>query len=190
MNMKSFCLSHQIFALIFYCLSGSTYAEEQPKVYQFNKYQLKLFSDGSGAFGLPEDLNVLGNPWHFISRKDEITDKRVVTTYRMALLPESKSSAGLGLYLSFSNPAAEYACVLGHDFPGRTAWVRVGKNPPVKTNNQGCFHLSKALDEQLSNASLVKIRGRKWPNDSDLTFDVNLDGYVHLAKHLRTVNLN
>ena len=101
--MKSLRLLLQLLAPLLFCYSLPSYAED-PKVYQLDKYQLKMFSDGSGSFGLPGDFEVFGNRWSVMVRKDEMTDKRVVTAYRMALLPESTHEAGLGLYLNFESP--------------------------------------------------------------------------------------
>jgi hypothetical protein len=159
-----------------------------PTMHSLGKYQLSLYSDGSGSFGLPKDLELLGNHWSFHVKSDEMTDKIKVTAYRMGQfdINGKKFSAPFGLYLDLAKSSNELICVLGHDFPGRTALIRVDKNNAVKTNNKGCVKLSKKLDVKFRSGQIAKVRGREWPDDFDKTFDVNLDGYSVLTDYLRS----
>jgi len=175
-------------ALIFVLLFSQAAYSESPTLHSLGKYKLRLYSDGSGSFGLPKDLELFRNLWSVHITKDEMTDKIKITAYRMGRIDIGgrKVSAPLGLYIDLSKSSNEFACVFGHDFPGRTAMIRVGGNAPVKTNKGGCVALSKDLDKQLRSGQMVKVRGREWPNDWDRTFDVNLDGYTVLTDYLRS----
>lgn len=164
----------------------------QSQTFTLDEHLIKVFYDGSGSFGRPEEMTVLGNTWHFTAHKDEMMDTPVITAYRMGQwsLSGRMVSHSLGVYLDFSQSDMERICVYGHDFPARTAMLRVGKNPPIRTNENGCVDMSEELEAQLTSNKLLKVRGVEWPEDRETTTDVNIDGYGTLVKFLRLTRTN
>jgi len=185
-----------VFVLLFLasCTTTSELAIDRPQsqTFSLDEHLIKVFSDGSGSFGRPDEMTVLGNTWHFTAHRDEMTDTPVITAYRVGQwsLSGRMISHSLGVYLNFSKADMEQICVFGHDFPGRIAMLRVGDNPPVQTNENGCTILTLNLDKQLRSNKSIKVRGVVWPEEWEKTIDVNIDGYDTLTRFLRLTRTN
>lgn len=59
-------------------------------------------------------------------------------------------------------------CVQGHDFPGRTAMIRIDSSAPIRTGENGCVTASRDLVERLKAAKVVSTRKVHWPYDQNV----------------------
>ncbi|MCS4308456.1 hypothetical protein M2404_002813 [Rheinheimera pacifica] len=178
--------------LIFLIIQGCAAAPKnhfrhEYQTYSVDGYLMRIFKDGSGSFGRQEELVAMGNHWSFSTKKDEMTDKIILTAYRRgfdqdAYLPMNSK---IGIYIDLSSDSSEIICVYGHDFPGQSAMVRVGKNTAINTNEYGCTELTADLSKQLESEKSVKVRGKIWPDNGYITTEVNLDGYSKVVEFLR-----
>lgn len=115
----------------------------------------RFFQGGSGSIGVI-GADILDR-WSFDCTRDAMTDKRncYVTNHNAAVFIGYGSSA---------NP--QVVCVLGHDFPGRTAMIRVDARPAHKTNEEGCVFGD--IIAEIANGSVVRTRAVKWPYDTNV----------------------
>lgn len=177
------------FAITLLFTTSNSNADFTPKITNLGKYQASLFSDGSGSFGTPQQVEYHDNTWNIEIKKDEMTDKPDISAYRMARTKNGGPSS-IGLYLSLDAADKETACAFGHDYPGRKAMLRIDKNKPITTNENGCIWLTKNLDSQLRKGAKVTIRAYEWPYDYGITRDVDLSGYTALTNYLRNARSN
>ena len=93
--------------------------------------------------------------------------------------PRGLVSGGLELQVNSAGNIV-VACVIGHDFPGRIAQVRIDKNPALSTNANGCLSgaSARAIQSQLSGGKTLITRRIEWPYEyhRDTVFDV-ADGW-------------
>lgn len=117
-------------------------------------YPYNIFPDGSGSVTPPSSKIGLKG-WSVDCSKDAMTDQRacIITSYENRLLVS---------YRGTSAPVA--ICVVGHDFPGYTAAIRVDNNPPIATDEDGCVS-AKSLYGQLLQGGTVITRRVEWPFD-------------------------
>lgn len=177
---------------IFIILQGcaakpSNHFRHEYQTYSVDAYLIRIYKDGSGSFGREEELVTMGNHWSFSTKKDEMTDKTILTAYRRgfdkdAFMPMNST---IGIYIDLSSENSEIVCVYGHDFPGESAMIRVGQNSAINTNVYGCTELTNELSKQLESEKSVKVRGKIWPDNGEITTDVNLDGYSKVVEFLR-----
>jgi hypothetical protein len=78
------------------------------------------------------------------------------------------------------------ACVMGHDFPGRAAAIRVEGHEMIRTAESGCVGGGTAttLLRQLSSARTLHVQGVEWPYDAGKTRTMQIDGKVSLALNI------
>lgn len=196
--------------LIFLGTSFPIWAQEA-QVYDLGKYVARLYSDGSGSIGKRFDASVtkgcksfsceydrkhadkntiLKDTWSFKIKNDEMTDEQKISArrypYNMSdAFGEIKLDSNVYLWINLSNADQEVLCVAGHDYPGKTAMIRVDKNDPIETNKNGCLHLNSSLDDQLRNGYTLVIRGYHWPYDRAETREISLGGYIQMREFLR-----
>lgn len=98
--------------------------------------------------------------------KDRITD---AINCHMNILPQGiGSSVNGGLYqMVGSNGSILTSCVIGHDFPGRRAAIRVDNNTAITTNDEGCISgtAARTLEAQLKQGQTLTTRRVEWPYD-------------------------
>lgn len=97
--------------------------------------------------------------------KDKVSDK---TTCRMNILPQGTDQKG-GLYQTLdTNGSLLSSCVIGHDFPGKMASIKVDDNTAIKTNDKGCIGGSEAqlLEQQLLAGKRLITRRVEWPYEA------------------------
>jgi hypothetical protein len=92
----------------------------------------------------------------------------------------------ISLFLRLTDKNYESLCVLGHDYPDMTGMIRVDKNPPLETKENGCLQLTKNLDDQLRSGSKITIRGSKFPYRGAETQVIDLGGYAEMSDFLRS----
>jgi hypothetical protein len=69
------------------------------------------------------------------------------------------------LHLSSRNGGRPYEiCVVGHDFPGRAARIKVGNSSPVNIGSDGCTSSQSMISKVLSGSKVV-LEGVSWPYD-------------------------
>lgn len=184
---------------------------QEAQIYDLGNYVARLYSDGSGSIGKRFDLSatkgcksfsceydrkhsdndtVFKDTWSFRIKNDEMTDEQKISVrrypYKMTdQFGEIKLDSNVYLWINLSNAHREVLCVAGHDFPGKTAMIRVDKNDPIETNKNGCLHLSSSLDDQLRKGNTLIIRGYHWPFDGAETREVSLGGYIKTTEFLR-----
>jgi len=158
-------------------------------------YRGWIFSDGSGLIGSAEDVKKFNDTWNFQIKTDEMTDKKTITVKRYAYkntedFGKIKLTASIYLWLNLNNKNSESLCVAGHDYPGMVAVIRIDKNKPIKTNENGCITLNSDLNNQMKNGNSITIRGHHWPYKGAETFNISLSGYTKMAYFLRNKRAN
>lgn len=138
------------------------------------------FSKNSDTLLAPKRVSVLGG-----CNQDRVTDR---TTCRLNIMPQAVgvSSKG-GLYQTVSASGSILtSCVIGHDFPGRRASIRVDSNPAFSTNSEGCLTGSAAsrLDKQLKSGKVLITRRVEWPYDYTRDKEMLIEGSWSAALQL------
>lgn len=117
--------------------------------------------------------------------KDKITDN---TSCVMNVKPHSWSKSWDGglIQTVSSNGSLLTSCVVGHDFPGRRASIRVDSNPAITTNKNGCISGSAArrLERQLRNGKILITRRIEWPYDYEKDKEMIVEGSFSTAQKL------
>lgn len=92
--------------------------------------------------------------WEISCKVDAMSDARICTAL----------STRINLVLLWDKAAAPLlVCVLGHDFPGRQAAIRVDTRAPLETDKKGC--VGGAIVGELLTATKVTTRHVAWPYD-------------------------
>ncbi len=136
------------------------------------------FSTDPDILLAPKRVQVLGG-----CSVDKVTDR---TTCRLNVLPQGTGIDG-GLYQTVTaNGSILSACIVGHDFPGRTGAIRVDNNPAITTNTEGCISGSAArrLERQLINGSSLLTRRVEWPYDYSRDKEMLISGSFSTAQEL------
>lgn len=78
------------------------------------------------------------------------------------------------------------ACVVSHDFPGRTAAIRFDSNEHVKTGTNGCVgaNTAKGLEQQARSAKILTTRRVEWPYETSKDMVTRVDGLYSVAERL------
>lgn len=130
-------------------------------------YGYTLFNDGSG------NVRAGLERWSLDCTKDAMTDARNCTIVNR----DSR------LFVYFSGDGEpKTVCVVGHDFPRRTAAIRVDSNPPVTTNREGCLPAARVMPALLS-GERVTTRRVEWP------YDHSKDSFGQLLGFSRAIGL-
>lgn len=136
------------------------------------------FSTDPDILLAPKRVKVLGG-----CSTDRVTDR---TTCRMNVLPQGTGIDG-GLYQTVNADGSILsACIVGHDFPGRTGAIRVDSNPAITTNTEGCISGSAArrLERQLISGSTLVTRRVEWPYDYSRDREMLINGSFSTAQEL------
>jgi hypothetical protein len=113
---------------------------------------------------------------------DQITDN---TTCRLNILPQLGGFGSLYQIVSASGSILS-SCVVGHDFPGRTAAIRVDDNPAIVTNTEGCVSgaTARRLERQLLGGKRLITRRVEWPYESMRDEVMLIEGSFSSAQEL------
>lgn len=141
-------------------------------------------SDGSGSLQ-PKDVLKVGDSfeWHYRVSMDRMSDSVKAHILRSGYYQTEKNgrrlSSDLGLFfvMDGSTNSANVLCVMGHNFPGRSAMIRIDQNKSYTTLKNGCLPLSSKLLKELRQGLVVSVRGYKWPHDYTDDADVDLDNF-------------
>ncbi|MFI9653420.1 hypothetical protein ABGV17_01630 [Guyparkeria sp. GHLCS8-2] len=157
----------------------------------FGNYVGRIYSDGSGNIGKQSDVENFKDTWSFRIKTDEMTDEKVITVNRYAYKNSKEFGAlkldhEIWLWINFSKEGRETLCIAGHDFPGKNGMIRIDKNDPITTSENGCVPLSRNLDAQLKKGEQITLRGYHWPYEGGETKKISLGGYVVVSEFLRT----
>ncbi|MBJ6986910.1 hypothetical protein [Devosia sp. MC521] len=123
------------------------------------------YPDGSGSVSATDDI--LQDRWSISCGVDAMTDKRDCSFHNQI--------GGLFVHFGQSKTPRE-VCAFGHDFPGRTAQIRVDNNSPVSTDREGCVPASRLIG-QLKVGSTVVVRYYDWPYDYPRDKSSSLAGF-------------
>jgi hypothetical protein len=84
------------------------------------------------------------------------------------------------------NGRAAAACVVGHDFPGRAAAIRVEGYQMIRTAENGCVGSNTAarLLKQLSSGHTLHVQRVEWPHDVGKTATMRINGKVSVAQKI------
>jgi hypothetical protein len=128
-------------------------------------FVVRVYDDGSGSVSRSGD--VLKPHWSISCAIDKMSDKRQCNT-----------SNGIGgLFLSYGEDSTpQHICVLGQDYPGRTAEIRIDKDAPITTNREGCLPAGRIL-KRLREGSTLLTRRTVWPYDWGVDKETSLDGF-------------
>ena len=199
-----------LWALILVLNSGVVLAEYETLV--FGDYLGKIYGDGSGTLGKRFDPEVtiscktfsceydrknadentsFSDTWSFRIKIDEMTDEQQITVRKDAWkineqFGEMRMDSNIYLWVILNDKNSEVLCVAGHDYPGMTGVIRVDKNPPLETRENGCLELTKDLDDQLRSGSKLTIRGSHLPYRGAETQVIDLGGYSEMSEFLRS----
>jgi hypothetical protein len=99
---------------------------------------------------------------------------------------QMRMDSNINLWIRLTDKNYEVLCVLGHDYPGMTGMIRVDKNPPLETRENGCLELTNDLDDQLRSGSKITIRGSHFPYRGAETQVIDLGGYSEVSDFLRS----
>ena len=151
----------------------------------------RIFSDGSGTIGAPDDVNNYIDTWSFRIKNDEMTDEKIITVNRYAYTNSEEFGKiqlqyEIWLFINLSKTNKEILCIGGHDYPGKTGMIRIDKNAPITTDVNGCLRLNKKLDKQLRSGNKITLRGYNWPYEGGETKTINLNGYIATSEFLRS----
>lgn len=114
---------------------------------------VQRFPGGSGSAQVAGASGI--DKWTFDCPVDAMTDRRACVVYNLEA----------SIHVSYKRGSTpRTVCVISHDFPGRTAQIRIDANSPVTTNREGCVE-SPALIAQLKSGSKVTTRYYSWPYD-------------------------
>ncbi len=91
----------------------------------------------------------------------------------------------IGLYFSVSQINST-VCVLGHDFPGKQARIRIDGGEPITMGEKGCMKLSPSLSRRFSGAKTVRVQGYVFPSDIPLTGDADMGFYTNKIRWARS----
>jgi hypothetical protein len=203
-----------VIVLVFILNSFMALAESESEALVFGDYVGFIYGDGSGSVGKRFDPEVImgcdsfkcrmdrrdaeedpdtafKDRWRFHVTIDEMTDEQKITVRRDAYKiiksnGELRMKSNISLWLRLTDKDYESLCVLGHDYPDMTGMVRVDKNPPLETKENGCLLLTKDLDDQLRSGSKITIRGSKFPYRGAETQVIDLGGYAAITDFLRS----
>lgn len=151
-------------AAIAVALASPSFAQEK-SVYSEGGYYVSVFHDGSGS--VSRSQAAFEPRWSFDCRVDAMSDKRMCSFHR---------DLG-GLFVSYDGTSApKTICAFSHDFPGRSAMIRVDKLPPIETGPNGCAPADLLLG-QLIAGSNVTVRRYEWPRDWAIDETSTLDGF-------------
>lgn len=115
--------------------------------------------------------------------RDKVSDKIVC---RMNVLPDSSDLNG-GLYQIVSESGSLISsCVIGHNFPGKAASIRVDGNAAFVTNDRGCIVGDDAsrLERQLRDGQKLLTRRVEWPYESPRDKEMIISGSFSAALEL------
>lgn len=118
-------------------------------------------------------------------QRDLMTD---AINCHMNIMPQAISGplAG-GLYQAVGrNGSILKSCVLGHDFPGRRAAIRVDNNTAIATDHEGCVSgaAARTLEAQLKQGATLTTRRVEWPYDYSQDRVMLIDGSFSAAQEL------
>lgn len=134
------------------------------------KYQ--IFKNGDAG------LTAFGEDWSIHCAPDAMTDE--FNCY-------IKNLTHFTIFIDFQNAdTPQLVCVIGHDFPGRNAALRVDSNPALETNSDGCISANSV--PKLTQGSSIRTRFVRWPYDNAVDREGTLSGLeqaFNLVRHLR-----
>lgn len=118
----------------------------------------------------PKRANVLGG-----CNKDAISD---AVTCHLNLMPQGAVKGGGLIQHVDLNGNIQRSCVLGHDYPGQTAAIRVDNNRSFISDENGCVRGSSArsLQAQLLTGTSVTTRRIEWPYLTNRDKEMLIDG--------------
>lgn len=150
-------------------LAGCVTAPERPPYRTADDledgFYVRTFPDGSGSVAMGPD--VLDDDWSIDCRVDAMNDKRKCSF--------DARKGHVFVYYGFS-ASPQSVCISGHDFPGRRGQIRVGANPPVTTDTEGCVSAGTILG-QLKTGQQVSTRSYRWPYDYPVDQTFSLQGF-------------
>lgn len=117
-----------------------------------------IYGDGTGTISRTEDT-FSSKLWAVNCRIDAMNDRKDCEIF-------GQSSPLLIDYRLSDRPSL--ICVQGHDFPGRTALIRVDGSAPIRTGENGCVTATRDLVERIRNAHMVSTRKVHWPYDQNM----------------------
>lgn len=142
-------------------VAGQSHA--QVYEHEHDGLHFRVFADGSGSVALGPGVQAFR--WWIDCRVDAMDDRRHCYLSSMD-----------GLFISFgATDRPTQVCVSGHDFPGRTAMIRIDRNPPITTSERGCVAAETIMPQLLAGAEVTTRRVR-WPRDFNVDTTTTLEG--------------
>jgi len=111
-----------------------------------------------------DDISV--GRWQVQCPIDQMTDKR-----NCAIVGDV---GGLSLFFGDSQEPL-MMCVFGHNFPGKTALIRLDMAPPITTDKDGCVQDAESI-RALSTAKVFKTRWSRFPFNASVDTATQLIG--------------
>jgi hypothetical protein len=135
----------------------------------------RYYSDGSGSISKGSLSDAL-NEWSIDCTRDKMSDNR------------NCRIVGSQLFVFYGdNSTPQQVCALRHDFPGRTAAIRIDQSVPIATARNGCIPAARVFS-RLLNAQRVTVRAYHFPYDYPADAEESLSGFKdahELVTHIR-----
>lgn len=137
----------------------------------------------AGVSITPHIVEIDSIGWGIECPIDAMSDRRRCSfTFRNPMPGESEWPALFVNYLETNAP--QLVCVAGHDHSGKVAMIRVDKNEPVATWENGCIGADDILPELMSGET-VTVRAYRYPHNNP---DDNRHSLVGFAKTIEVVS--
>lgn len=122
--------------------------------------------DPSGRATITKVDDISVGRWQVECRVDQMTDKR-----NCAIVGDA---GGLSLFFGDREDPV-MMCIFGHNYPGKTALIRLDMNPPITTDENGCV-LDAGAIKTLLTAKVFKSRWSRFPFDASVDTATQLVG--------------
>ncbi|NTJ00356.1 hypothetical protein G6L07_08460 [Agrobacterium rhizogenes] len=129
-----------------------------------------------------------------ITKEDDVTNGRWDIDCSIDKMVDKRKCV---LYGAYGAPVLRYdfdkdpnsVCINAHNFPDRTAMVRIDKNEPITTDAKGCISAS-AIMPQIKAGKVFLSRWYKWPNDQPIDTETQLMGLSIAIKTVAEIQDN
>lgn len=138
-------------------------------------------SDEGYAIITKED-DVSNGRWNVDCSIDKMVDKRKCVIY---------GDYGAPVLRYDFDKSPQLVCINAHNFPNRTAMIRIDKNEPVTTDEKGCVAAGTVMP-QIQSGKVFLARWYKWPQDQPIDTETQLMGLsiaIKTASEIQENNL-
>lgn len=129
--------------------------------------------------------------WHFSCNRDKMDggvdclisghDKGVTSGIKHKMTVDETIGGNRTVSLFSRGGRSPYKlCVAYHDFPGRSARIKIGASAPISLGEDGCTTSSSLISRFLTAGSAV-VEGVNWPYDVSISREVDMRGVPEIV---------